>query len=548
MATLPISDPSRRPRAATEFYRFGFALLLLLIGFFAVVGVCRPPDNYWLDGDGARYVQMAIQLVTFGRLGLMPEFGQDFSRIFPPLLPACIALAKQFTSDYYLASRTAITASLLLAILGAFFLARLLSRSALSALLAGLAVAFFLIPRNSTNVLTEPLSAALYLGGILAVLLVLRRKPAEAGGAWVYIAAALMALATLCRPQGATVGFGMAVGLLFTLSKAEMRERKRDLTIMGCGWLTGVLLYVVYDRYMRALGGVPPDTLLHAYAAFLHGSSRYWPFEYLDPKSGVVSLIPEAGSLWAMFREAPAEYVKISWITLKSCLTQWFVILLSCHILRLVAALSRRRTTWNLVLFCDVSLVATFLLNTALLCVVSQHPIFIPRMFDPWVVCSVTALSIGVGRLFQLPVRVPFILKAGSVAVALAAAGSQYGNLQHWVADTAVRHRGGVIPDAVIESIKKDVPPYQTIIGSPLGGPDIAVSIAGHPNMYFDGPPSTFRTQMRSQGILYALIATHVTPDARDFMPDCDLLFDYASTALFVCPPGENSGKAPSRR
>lgn len=521
-------------------YRFGPALLLLLIGMAPVFGAGWPAGGYWLEGDGVRYVQIAIQMATFGRLGLMPEFGHDFSRIYPPLLPIFIALTKFITGEYYYAARAVVIASLFLAVMGAFFLSKLLSRSAVSALIAGSAAAIFLIPRNSTAVLTEPLTAAVFLGCFIAVLIVLRRDPGE-GRIWVYIAATLTAAATLCRAQGAAVGISMALALVFTLPREDLRERKRDFTIIGCGWLAGVILYSAYERYMRSLGGIPLHTLLHAYTALLYGSSRYWPLEHFDPKSGLVSLQPQANSLLGMFWDDPAAYIRLSCITLKSCFTQWFVILLAGHVLRVLSAFAANRTRRTMLLFSDLSLVALFLLNTALLCIVSQHPIFVTRMFDPWVVCSMSVLAAGVHRLFAFPARAPRILRIGSVVVALAATVSQYEQLHEWVADTVKKHRGGGIADNVIEMLKKEVPPRQTIISSPVGSPDIAVSIAGYPDMYFDGPPETFRIQMRANGIRYALIAPHVVPNARAFMPDCSVLFDYPYNTLYVCPPGTNA-------
>jgi hypothetical protein len=526
----------------TGMYRFGFAFLLLSIGTVLLLRATTPATGYWLEGDGSRYVQIAIQIGTFGRLGLMPEFGHDFSRVYPPLLPAGIAVAKLITGEYYYAARAVVIASLILAVVGAFFLAKVLSQSSVSALLAGAAAALFLVPRNSTAVLTEPLATALLLGCLLAIILGFWRT-SSATRILIYIAALLLAAGTLCRSQGAAVGISIAAALVFTLPREELGARARDLAILGCGWLAGVILYLAYERYMRSLGGEPLHTLLHAYTALLYGSSRYWPLEYFDPKSGLVSLVPAANSLWPMFRDDPGAYIRLSWITLKSSLTQWFVILLAWHMLRILVAFAKQRTRRNMLLFCDICLVVLFLLNTAILCVVSQHPIFIPRMFDPWVVCSLTVHAAVIGRLFALPMKGPLILKVASVSIALAAVGSQYGQLRAWVEDIATRHRGGGIADNVIESLKKDVPAKETVISSRVGGPDIAVSIAGYPDMYFDGPPPTFRTQMRANGIRYALVAPHVTPNAKAYLPDCSVLFDYPYNTLFVCPLAQISSK-----
>jgi hypothetical protein len=539
-AARPIRKASLGPKARPELYRIVFALLLLLIGVNTLFDICWPKGNYWLEGDGARYIQIAIQMASFHRLGLMPEFGPDSSRIYPPLLPATIALTKQLiTGDYYDASRAVVAVSLLLSILGAFLLARLISRSALSALIAGLAVACFLIPLHSTLVLTEPLSAALYLGCLASVLILFRGKP-EQEGAWVYLAAALTALVTLCRVQGAAVGIGMAVGLWFTRPRSEIRARKRDLTIIGCGWLAGVILYFIYERYMRSLGGIPLETLTHQHAAYLWGAKPPWPVLF-NPGSGAFSLTPEANSLWTIFRDDPAAYVRFSWMALKSCFTQWFAILLAFHILRILPALRTKRIRWDMVLFCDISLVVMFILNTAVLFVISQHPVYIPRMFNPWVACSLATLAVSAGRLFQLPARTPLILKAISVAIALAAVGSQYGNLHDRVTIVADHHRGGAIAATVIEALKKDVPANQTIITASSGGPDIAATIAGFPDMYFADDPAAFRTQMRFYGIRYALIAPQATPNARELLADCKVVFDYPFNTLLVCPAEEKS-------
>jgi len=472
-------------------------------------------------------------MAGFHRIGLMPEFGKDFSRIYPPLLPLCIAALSVVTGENYYSAHAAEVATLLLAIVAAFVLARILSGSALSALFSGTAVAAFLIPRNATMVLTEPLHTAALLGCLAALITSLR----DAGGhmrAWAWVGAVAAAAATLSRLIGALLIPSLAVAIIFTQPLAELRRRRYSLTVIGSGWLGGLILYWAYESYIRALGGIPLHTLLHGYTALLEGTPRAWPL-HVNQQSGVVTAAPEAYSLWRMFLDDPAGYLRVSWVAFEFVASQWFILLLVVHALRVVYGLARRRE-WRIPwLVCDISLISLFVLSTMLLCLLGQHPIFISRMYQPWIGCSLVVLCADLGRRFALPSHArPGIWLVLAILV-LAAAASQYSNIHSAIVASASKYLGGEIAGNVVEGLRRSVPRGQTVIGSPVGGPDIAITIAGYPNMYFSGPPVSFRSQMRAHGIQYALIAPGVTPDANAAMSDCSVVFDYPFNRLFSC-------------
>lgn len=526
------------------------AALVLLAVFVWVHRVSWPFSRdgpYALEGDGARYVQMAIQRTAFHRLGNMPEFGRDLSRIYPPLLPACIAVASLATGEYYYSAHATEAAALLLAVLAALVLGRLLSQSWFSAVCAGVAAAFFLVPRNAGMVLTEPLHALTLLGCLGAAVVWFRRAP-DAGRAWVWVAAIFAAAATLSRPVGAALIPSVVAGLFCTLSRDDLRQRRYGLTVIGCGWLGGIVLYVAYQSYMESLGGIPLHTLLHAYTALLERAGSFWPVYRFDAHSGLVSLTPDAYSLGRMFRADPAAYLTTAWTAFKCVLGQWFMVLFAVHVIRILRACALGRLRRNPVSFCDISLATLFVLNTGILCLLAQHPLFIPRMYDPWVVCSLAVLGArateGLGRLARVPGA-----RAGLAFVLILAVAGLYPEIRAGVAETAIEHRqSGVIARNVIDRIRELVPAGQVVIGSPQGGPDIAVTIAGYPNMQFAGSPETFRTQMRAHGVRFALIAPQVTPNANAAMADCNVLFDYPFNRLFLCPVAPGSGAAENSR
>src|SRR5271169_6234460 len=114
----------------------GLVLLAIVVWLHMVSWPSSWGGNYALEGDGARYVQMAIQMSGFDRLGNMPELGRDLARVLPPLLPMCIALSSLVTGEYYYSAHATEAATLLLAVGAAFLLGRSLSKSSGSALCA----------------------------------------------------------------------------------------------------------------------------------------------------------------------------------------------------------------------------------------------------------------------------------------------------------------------------------------------------------------------------------------------------------------------------
>jgi hypothetical protein len=327
------------------------------------------------------------------------------------------------------------------------------------------------------------------------------------------------------------------LALVIIQPNEDFITRWRDLKIIGYGWLSGVVLYVAYEQFLRRIGGIPLHTLLHAYTALLESAGDFWPIHRFDPKSGLVSLEPHAYSLWSMFAADPAAYARTSRAALQCVFGQWFVVLCGIHVLQVLRLYVSRRPQRDTLAICHVTLVIFFVLTTLIICLLAQHPMFVPRMYDPWVVCSIAVLGCEFVRRVGPPAHTSACLRAGRVAVVIVLFVSQYGNLHGWLEATAKRHRqSGAISAGVIEALRRHVPLGETVIGSPVGGPDIAVSIAGYPNMQFAGPPETFRVQMRAHGIRFALVAPHVIPNANAVMSDCTVEFDSPFNRLFHCP------------
>lgn len=402
----------------------GILALTLLAAFSSwVYLVCwRAGGNYEMDGDGTRYMQIAMQMVDFHRVGLMPEFGPDISRIYPPLLPIFLAISRLFTGEYYRSAHGAEAVTLALAVLAAFSLGWRLSKNWISAFCAGAAVAFFLGPRYIGLVLTEPLNAAALLGATTAMVACLQRRP-DADLTWAWVGAACSMAAILSRSVGVVLIPGMAVGLALTFPRAELYARRRPLALIFAGWLAGVVMYVAYAKYQEHIGGIPLEALLHAYSATLDGQPSIWPVIAFDQQTGLSTPVPGAYSIFHQFWVDPNWYLKTCLIAFGSIFSQWTMLLGLLHGANLLYRNKYSSNRMNLWAVCDIALLVMLALLILIVGGLGQYPVHVPRMFEPWAVCSIAVLvsfySLALMRALQKRFLAKILLASALALIAL---------------------------------------------------------------------------------------------------------------------------------
>jgi len=520
------SQRSRGPLLRLSVIVAGYLVAGALLAWFVWWFHAEGGGHYWMGSDSARYMQIAMQLVRDGKLAMPPELGLGAGVIYPPLQPILIAGISLFLKDFYLSSQILVFAMLLLAPATVALLTRSAGCSHFAALFTGAAAGLYLTPQYGRSGLTEPLHVFLCAAAFLAFVVFTRRGSLASGERWLHVLGFVCLLAALARQQGLLLMPAFAAGAVWQ----RPAWASRRLLLIGAGWwLAAVITTLGYSSYLTSTGALPQELLLHAHSRDLQGLDDIALATKLDLNLFRRTIAPERDSLLAYYRLNPAIY----WQTIQQAALAVLRMPATGILLVILIRLIRRRRAGASHLP-ETSLIAFFFMNAALIVAVGQHPNYVIRMFDSWLMCAAGFAVLEIHDWLSGLSATPRARLAGAcLLVAISASAS--GWLLNWVQEWSRKPRAAALPAPLIELIQKHVPEREIILTSSKGGPEIASAAAGRLNMVLLGPPETYLRQAARYRIRYILWPEHIPLDYDAALPGCEMVFSYPDQRLYDC-------------